>query len=82
MNARSQRWQKMEGILSVTPGGCIHRWLLGDPIDGMIDGKCRDCGAERSWKNYIGGESAFNATISELGAKVRPLNRYRTAWER
>ncbi len=28
---------------------CIHRWVLGEPQYGTVDGTCRRCGARRSY---------------------------------
>lgn len=29
---------------------CTHRrWVLGLPRDGIVTGRCRDCGAVRTW---------------------------------
>ncbi len=32
----------------------VHHFVLGDPVAGRIDGRCRDCPAERSWPAYVG----------------------------
>ena len=28
---------------------CVHRYLLGDPREGEVHGRCRHCGSQRSW---------------------------------
>ncbi len=35
---------KTRPTLDVT---CRHHWLLGQPHDGAIEGRCRKCGVER-----------------------------------
>jgi hypothetical protein len=32
-----------------TVAGCKHHWLLGQPNQGVVPGKCRICGAERQY---------------------------------
>ena len=29
--------------------GCIHRWILGEPQRGSVNGTCRRCGAHRAF---------------------------------
>ena len=31
------------------PGGCVHRWVLGDLQRGSVQGACRRCGAQRAF---------------------------------
>ena len=31
------------------PGGCVHRWVLGEPHRGFVKGACRRCGAQRAF---------------------------------
>jgi hypothetical protein len=31
------------------PGGCVHRWVLGEPHLGFVKGACRRCGAQRAF---------------------------------
>ena len=31
------------------PGGCVHRWVLGEPHLGLVQGACRRCGAQRAF---------------------------------
>ena len=32
---------------------CIHRWLLGEPHRGTIEGTCRRCGARRTYPSGL-----------------------------
>jgi hypothetical protein len=32
---------------------CIHRWLLGEPHNGSIEGICRRCGARRTYPSGL-----------------------------
>ena len=28
---------------------CVHHWVLGDPANGTVDGRCKRCGAARAF---------------------------------
>jgi len=28
---------------------CVHHWILGEPFQGRIIGRCRKCGADRAY---------------------------------
>lgn len=28
---------------------CTHHYILGEPVEGRLPGKCKHCGAEKSW---------------------------------
>lgn len=30
-------------------GGCVHHWVLGNPVAGRIIGRCRGCRATKSF---------------------------------
>ncbi len=32
---------------------CTHRWILGDPHFGKVDGACRRCGAQRTFPSGL-----------------------------
>lgn len=32
---------------------CIHRWVLGEPHQGVVDGVCRRCGARRRYPSGL-----------------------------
>ncbi len=32
-----------------TTAACKHRWVLGQPSQGVVPGRCRFCGAERDY---------------------------------
>ena len=37
--------------LQATP--CIHRWVLGEPHHGKVEGACRRCGARRTYPSGL-----------------------------
>lgn len=37
--------------LQATP--CIHRWVLGEPRNGKVEGSCRRCGAHRTYPSGL-----------------------------
>jgi hypothetical protein len=32
---------------------CRHHWLLGQPSQGIVQGKCRKCGAQREYQAFM-----------------------------
>ena len=39
---------------------CIHRWVLGEPIEGEIHGQCRLCDATRTYPANPEGNDRFD----------------------
>ena len=39
----------MERQEPVAAADCKHHWVLGQPNQGMVSGRCRICGAERQY---------------------------------
>ena len=35
------------------PASCTHRWILGDPRFGKVEGLCRRCGAQRAFPSGL-----------------------------
>jgi hypothetical protein len=40
--------------------GCIHHWVLSEPHNGIIDGRCKRCGTERSYSANPEGTERFD----------------------
>lgn len=39
---------------------CTHHWLLGDPVGGVIPGRCKRCHAERPFPAHPEGTDRFD----------------------
>lgn len=52
------------------PASCTHRWILGDPRLGKVEGLCRRCGAQRSFPSAL---ELFDATPVEELTASEPL---------
>jgi len=51
---------------------CVHRWMLGEPLYGVVQGICRACGAKRRYPSHL----AFMQPVDqeeELDAERPPL---------
>ena len=73
---------------------CTHHWLLGQPQDGLVPGRCRNCGAERSFPAYldeyerpdpgqdnakeIAGSAVGGARPTELSPATKLLNEWKS----
>jgi hypothetical protein len=38
---------------------CTHRWVLGQPNQGIVPGRCRYCGAEREYPAVLDDYDRF-----------------------
>jgi hypothetical protein len=45
---------------------CTHRWVLGQPNQGIVPGRCRHCGAEREYPAVLDDYDRFYPS-NELG---------------
>lgn len=36
-----------------TESECRHHWVLGAPSDGIVRGRCRNCGREREYPAFL-----------------------------
>lgn len=52
---------------------CQHHWLLEDPDCGETFGRCKFCGAERTWKTTYYGDNYRGSAILPFD----PLPKYR-----
>ncbi|HEY7270036.1 MAG TPA: hypothetical protein VH951_09430 [Dehalococcoidia bacterium] len=43
----------MERDESPTTTDCRHHWILGQPSEGIVQGKCRNCGAQRQYQAFM-----------------------------
>ena len=43
---------------------CIHRWVLGEPIEGEIHGQCRLCDATRTYPANPEGNDPWGGKTS------------------
>ena len=53
----------MEPAISVataTSTGCVHHWLLGDPMEGRIPATCKRCGASKGFSTNPEGTERFD----------------------
>ncbi len=39
---------------------CVHHWILGDPADGQVSGRCKRCGAARAFAGTPEGTFRFD----------------------
>ncbi|RJQ12027.1 MAG: hypothetical protein C4558_02625 [Dehalococcoidia bacterium] len=39
---------------------CVHHWILGDPTNGTVDGRCKRCGAARAFSGTPEGTFRFD----------------------
>lgn len=39
---------------------CVHHWLLGDPAQGQVTGRCKRCGAARAFSGTPEGTFRFD----------------------
>ena len=39
---------------------CVHHWVLGDPVSGVILGECKRCGATRLYSASPEGTERFD----------------------
>lgn len=39
---------------------CVHHWVLGDPAHGVVDGRCKRCGATRAFSGTPEGTFRFD----------------------
>jgi hypothetical protein len=42
------------------PPSCVHHWLLGDPTQGQVVGRCKRCGATRVYAQNPEGSERFD----------------------
>lgn len=42
-------------LVNESTPACVHHWVLGDPIDGFVPGRCKRCGGERSFSAHPEG---------------------------
>ena len=42
------------------PPACVHHWLLGDPVNNQIVGRCKRCGARRVYSGSVEGTDRFD----------------------
>ena len=47
---------------------CIHHWLLESPDGPNSHGRCKLCGEERDFPNWIAGYNIFKEPISAYGS--------------
>ena len=60
---------------------CVHHYVLGEPSEGVVQGRCRRCGAERTWPAAPGGtwdrgpltSGAVSEMASAAGAPTLPF---------
>ncbi len=67
---------EISGINSSTPD-CVHHWMLGDPMDGVVFGDCIRCGGHKEFSNKNPEHRVANgkAQISlGYGGKARKLD--------
>jgi hypothetical protein len=64
----------MDGDESTRIQQCRHHWLLGQPSEGIVQGRCRDCGAEREYSAFLDdyGFEADRAIVREDGWRRAP----------
>lgn len=46
-------------VESGTPA-CVHHWLLSDPVNNQIVGRCKHCGAHRVYSGSVEGTDRFD----------------------
>ena len=39
---------------------CVHHWLLGDPVNNQVVGRCKRCGARRVYSGSVEGIDRFD----------------------
>lgn len=39
---------------------CVHHWILDDPANGTVDGRCKRCGASRAFLGTPDGTFRFD----------------------
>lgn len=39
---------------------CVHHWVLGDPAQGQVAGRCKRCGASRAFAGAPEGTFRFD----------------------
>lgn len=39
---------------------CVHHWILGEPTNGTVDGRCKRCGASRAFSGTPEGTFRFD----------------------
>jgi len=47
-------------VTTLDPPACVHHWLLGEPVNNRILGRCRRCGAQRVYSNSVEGTDRFD----------------------
>ena len=40
--------------------GCVHHWVLGDPLDGDVPASCKRCGADKHFSTNPEGTDRFD----------------------
>lgn len=39
---------------------CVHHWVLADPANGVVEGRCKRCGAARAFSGTPEGTFRFD----------------------
>lgn len=55
-----RRRPELKVVKQETGNGCVHHWVLGEPVGGIILGGCRVCGASRSFPSSLETAERFD----------------------
>jgi hypothetical protein len=47
---------------------CVHHWVLGDPQDSVIPGRCKRCGGERTFAARTGEADRYEDDSSDVAS--------------
>ena len=47
---------------------CVHHWVLSDPQDGIVPGRCKRCGGERTFAARIGDGDRYEDDSTDVAA--------------
>jgi hypothetical protein len=51
---------RLQLLSDTQPRGCVHHWVLGDPANGQVLGRCKRCGASRVYSQNPEGSERFD----------------------
>ena len=57
---------------------CVHHWVLSDPSEGAITGRCKRCGGERVFASHVEGNDRYDREAPE---PLAPVEDSMTAWK-
>ncbi|MGE3961775.1 MAG: hypothetical protein AB7F65_08860 [Dehalococcoidia bacterium] len=57
---------------------CVHHWVLSDPAEGAVTGRCKRCGGERAFSAQVEADDRFDRQEPE---PIVPADDYLTAWK-